>query len=62
MSKKTEGYNATALDPAATFERHVYHRDQFAHYLRWTHILKVAKIGDSIVDFGCGAGDLLEVL
>ena len=55
-------YNTTDLRPDQAFERHVFHRDQFAHYLRWTHILKVAKIGVSIVDFGCGAANLLEVL
>jgi 2-polyprenyl-3-methyl-5-hydroxy-6-metoxy-1,4-benzoquinol methylase len=59
---KTKKYNTTDLDPETTFERHVFHRDQFAHYLRWTHILKVAKIGEKIVDFGCGKGNLLEVL
>lgn len=57
-----EGYNTTDLSPDASFERHVYHRDQFAHYLRWTHVLKVAKIGDKVLDFGCGQGNLLEVL
>lgn len=55
-------YNTTDLDPTTSFERHVFHRDQFAHYLRWTHILKEAKIGETIVDFGCGKGNLLEVL
>lgn len=55
-------YNTTDLDPSTTFEKHIFHRDQFAHYLRWTHILKEAKIGDVIVDFGCGNGNLLEVL
>lgn len=54
-------YNTTDLDPQTTFERHVFHRDQFAHYLRWTHILKEAKIGEVVVDFGCGKGNLLEV-
>ncbi len=54
-------YNTTDLDPMSTFERHVFHRDQFAHYLRWTHILKNARIGENIVDFGCGKGNLLEV-
>lgn len=58
MNKK---YNTTDLDPVTTFERHVFHRDQFAHYLRWTHILKEATIGETIVDFGCGKGNLLEV-
>jgi len=59
MSSKN--YNTTDLDPQSTFERHVFHRDQFAHYLRWTHILKEAKIGETVVDFGCGKGNLLEV-
>lgn len=55
-------YNTTDLSPDKAFERHVFHRDQFAHYLRWTHILKEAKIGESIIDFGCGQANLLEVL
>lgn len=59
---KTKKYNTTDLNPETTFERHVFHRDQFAHYLRWTHILKVAKINEKVVDFGCGSGNLLEVL
>jgi SAM-dependent methyltransferase len=58
----TKVYDTTDLDPLATFERHVFHRDQFAHYLRWTHVLREAKIGDKVVDFGCGRGNLLEVL
>lgn len=60
--RKKHSYNTTDLNPLTTFERHVFHRDQFAHYLRWTHILREAKIGDTIVDFGCGQGNLLEVL
>jgi 2-polyprenyl-3-methyl-5-hydroxy-6-metoxy-1,4-benzoquinol methylase len=55
-------YNTTQLNPDTTFERHVYHRDQFAHYLRWTHVLKRAKIGMNILDYGCGTGNLAEVL
>ena len=54
-------YNTTDLSPDQAMERHVFHRDQFAHYLRWSHILKVAKIGENIVDFGCGQANLLEV-
>lgn len=59
---KKKSYNTTDLDPSKAFERHIFHRDQFAHYLRWTHILKQAKIGEKICDFGCGNGNLLEVL
>ena len=55
-------YNTTDLDPKRTFEKHVFHRDQFAHFLRWTHVLKESKIGESFVDFGAGKCYLLEVL
>ena len=58
---KTNKYNTTDLDPITTFEKHVFHRDQFAHYLRWTHILREAKTGETVVDFGCGKGNMLEV-
>lgn len=61
MAKAKQIYNKTQLTPQQEFERHIYHRDQFAHYLRWTHILKVAKIGQTILDFGCGTGEMLEV-
>jgi 2-polyprenyl-3-methyl-5-hydroxy-6-metoxy-1,4-benzoquinol methylase len=57
-----KNYNTTDLNPENTFQRHVFHRDQFAHYLRWVHILKEARIGETICDFGCGNGNLLEVL
>lgn len=59
--KEKKIYNKTQLTPQQEFERHIYHRDQFAHYLRWTHILKIAKIGQTILDFGCGSGEMLEV-
>ena len=55
-------YNTTDLSPQQSLERHIFHRDIFAHYLRWSHILKEAKIGESIVDFGAGQCQLLEVL
>lgn len=61
MPKKNVSYNKTQLTPQQEFERHIYHRDQFAHYLRWTHVLKEAKIGQTILDFGCGSGEMLEV-
>ena len=60
MAKK-DMYNKTQLTPQQEFERHIYHRDQFAHYLRWSHVLKNAKIGMKILDFGCGSGEMLEV-
>ena len=61
MKLNTKYYNTTDLNPESTFTKHVFHRDQFAHYLRWTHILKEARIGETICDFGCGNGNLLEV-
>lgn len=58
----TKGYNATDLDPVSTFERHVFHRDQFCHYLRWSFVLRRIGRHETIVDFGCGKANLLEVL
>jgi 2-polyprenyl-3-methyl-5-hydroxy-6-metoxy-1,4-benzoquinol methylase len=55
-------YNITQLNPDTTFERHVFHRDQFAHYLRWTHALKLLKIGMKVLDFGSGSGNMAEVM
>ena len=57
----SKNYNKTQLTPQNEFERHIYHRDQFAHYFRWSHVLKNAKIGQSILDFGCGSGEMLEL-
>lgn len=54
-------YNKTQLTPQDEFEKHIYHRDQFAHYFRWTHVLKNAKIGQTILDMGCGSGEMIEV-
>src|SRR3990167_1980798 len=55
-------YNKTQLHPEIAFEKHVFHRDMFSHYLRWTNVLKRAKIGMRILDVGCGSGNLAEVL
>lgn len=59
MAKKQ--YNTTQLTPQQEYERHIYHRDQFAHYFRWSHVLKNAKIGQKVLDFGCGTGEMLEL-
>ena len=61
MSEAKTKYNKTQLTPQQEFERHIYHRDQFAHYFRWSHVLKNAKIGQKILDFGCGSGEMLEL-
>ena len=55
-------YNKTQLSPDLEFSRHIFHRDQFAHYLRWTHVIKSLKRDMSIIDFGCGSANLLEVI
>lgn len=54
-------YNTTQLTPQKEFERHIYHRDQFAHYFRWSHVLKEARVGQTILDFGCGSGEMCEL-
>lgn len=57
-----KNFNCTQLNPDQTFEKHIYHRDQFAHYLRWTHVLKRLKRELNILDWGSGSGNLLEVI
>lgn len=60
MSRKV--YNTTQLEPLMAIERGIMHRDMNAHIFRWTHVLKNAKIGETIVDFGSGKCNLLEVM
>lgn len=55
-------YNKTDLDTEKAFKNMIYHRDWFAHYLRWTHILKVIKSTSTVLDWGCGRGSLFKVL
>lgn len=57
-----KGYNTTDLDPLSAFERHVFHRDMFSHFLRWSHLLKLDPRGKNVLDFGCGKGYQYEVL
>lgn len=57
---KKKVYNTTDLEPYIGWERQVEHRDFAAHVMRWTYVLKNAKIGETVVDFGCGSGNLLE--
>lgn len=59
---KKHDYNTTQLEPLAAVEKGVMHRDMNAHIFRWTHVLKNAKIGEVIVDFGAGKCNLLEVM
>ena len=61
MAKKTK-YNTTDLTPENEFNRHIYHRDQFAHYFRWSHVIKNLKRNMKVLDFGCGKGSLAEVI
>ena len=51
----TKEFNLTQLDPD---KEHRVHRDYLAHCLRWTHVLKHIKKGTTILDIGCGTGNL----
>lgn len=55
-------YNTTQLYLEDSFNKQIFHRDWFAHYLRFIHVLKIAKINMKILDLGCGNGQLLEAL
>lgn len=55
-------YNITELNVLNAIEKGIVHRDYAAHLFRFSHILKIAKIGMNVLDFGCGSGNLAEVL
>lgn len=59
---KNKEYNLTNLDVYGALERKIAHRDWYAHLFRFTHALKLAKIGMNILDVGCGPAELLETL
>ncbi len=56
----TKGYNTTDLEPYDAIERNIVHRDMLSHIWRWSFVLKNAKSGEDICDFGCGKGNLME--
>lgn len=45
-------YNKTHLPIDTAENRMILHRDYIAHCLRWSHVLKHAKIGQTILDLG----------
>ena len=59
---KKHNYNTTQLDVFNVLERGIAQRDYYAHLFRWSHILKITKINDKVLDWGCGTGNLLELL
>lgn len=62
-SKRSKLYNTTELNVDGDFANHVFHRDRFAHYLRWSYVLRNCIAEQSLVlDVGCGHGNLLKVL
>ena len=57
------GCNTTSLNIEKSFERSVFHRDMFAHWLRYQHIAKIAKPNEEyVLDVGCGEGNLAMAL
>jgi SAM-dependent methyltransferase len=55
-------FNKTQLYIDKAAEREIVHRDYLAHTLRWTHILRHAKIGMKILDVGCGVNTPLAMM
>ena len=47
-------YNLTHLSIDQAAERGIVHRDYLAHCLRWSHVLKHARVGMNVLDVGCG--------
>lgn len=57
----TKDYNTTQLHPDKSLERHIFHRDQFAHMLRWFYVAKEMQPGDRVLDYGCGNANALKL-
>jgi 2-polyprenyl-3-methyl-5-hydroxy-6-metoxy-1,4-benzoquinol methylase len=38
------------------------HRDYIAHCIRWSYVLRQIKIGEKVIDVGCGSFPLLKAL
>ena len=55
-------YNTTELNVISDLDRNWYHRDRLAHYFRWAFVGHLIKLEDTIIDFGCGKGELAQVL
>lgn len=55
-------FNTTQLHVEKSLDRHIFHRDIFAHYLRWTYVVNITRPGEIVIDFGCGSAELLEVM
>ena len=43
-------YNTTQLDVDKAFEKHIFRRDMFAHYLRWSFVLKEIGLNKNVLD------------
>lgn len=57
-----KNYNTTELSIDYAEDKLIQHRDYIAHCLRWTHALRRLKINMNVLDFGCGHGELAEVM
>ena len=57
-----DGYNKTQLNVSEDMERNVFHRDRLAHFFRWAHVMRAMKQGMSVLDLGCGTGNLAMML
>src|SRR3990167_8640364 len=56
--KEKVKYNKTHLPMDTAEERQIIHRDFLAHSLRWSHVIKCARIGETILDLGCADGPM----
>lgn len=54
--------NKTALDIELALSRGLLHRDYLAHWLRWNYVLRFVNRDQTILDLGCGDGQLAQVL
>lgn len=58
-----EGCNLTSLNLETAEKRNIFHRDIFAHWLRYQYITQIVERHvDRVLDLGCGEGNLVNAM
>ena len=54
-------YDTSQLFPGHDLARLMYHRDRFAHVLRFTHVMRRLRVRSKLLDIGCGSGEMYRL-
>lgn len=62
MGRKKSPYKMANIKPYDEIEKGFNHREYYAYIFRWAFICRVTRSWETIVDFGCGQGGLVDTL